>query len=399
MASVRHKSDPLNPVRTPVRKPVPSEQRGSNEIHKVGVRKALRPRREPYWGPPLARGRYVGFRKIADREGSWIARAREDDGHQRYKSLGIATPALDYDAACKEARRWFADLEAGVSDEAITVAQACREYVDDRRHQKGQTTARDAEMRFARTVYGTELGRRPLSKARTNHILTWRDSLLLGKASANRTLTTLKAALNLAVRRRRVSAIAAQEWGDVRPFRAAGKRRDLFLDLRQRRALLAAAGESALRDLLEAAMLTGARAGELVNATRSQFDARTGSMTFTGKTGPRTVPLGPPALVLFKRLSRGKLPAARILTRDDGKPWAHSDWDELVREAATAARLPSGTCLYTLRHSFITQALTDGMATLDVARLVGTSIGMIEKHYGHLVASAARERLALVRLL
>lgn len=399
MASVRHKSDSLSPVRILVRKPLPPEERSSNQIHKVGVRRALRPRREPYWGPPLARGRYVGFRKIAGGEGSWIARAREDDGHQRYKSLGIATGVLDYAAACNEARRWFADLEAGVSDEAITVAQACREYVEDRRREKGDASARDAEMRFARTVYETELGRRPLSKVRTNHILVWRDSLLLAKPSANRTLTALKAALNLAVRRRRVSAVAAREWGDARPFRAVGKRRDLFLDLKQRRALLAAAGEGALRDLLEASLLTGARAGELVNATRAQFDARTGSMTFIGKTGTRTVPLGPPAVTLFKRLARDKLPAARLLARDDGKAWAHSDWDELVREAAVAAKLPSGTCLYTLRHSFITQALTDGMATLDVARLVGTSIGMIEKHYGHLVASAARERLAQVRLL
>lgn len=399
MASVRHKSDSLSPVRTPVRKPSPPAQRGSNEIHKVGVRKALRPRREPYWGPRLAKGRFVGFRKIADGEGSWIARARDEGGHQRYKSLGLATAALDYDAACKEARRWFADLEAGVSDEVITVAQACREYVDDRRHEKGEASARDAEMRFTRTVYDAELGRRPLSKVRTNHILAWRDSLPLAKPSANRTLTALKAALNLAVRRRRVSANAAREWGDVKAFRAAGKRRDLFLDLKQRRALLAAAGEGGLRNLLEAAMLTGARAGELVSATRSQFDARTGSMTFVGKTGPRTVPLGPPALALFKRLARNELPAARLLARDDGKPWAHSDWDELVREAAATAKLPSGTCLYTLRHSFITQALTDGMATLDVARLVGTSIGMIEKHYGHLVASAARERLAEVRLI
>lgn len=376
-----------------------ANRQGSIAIHKAAVRKALRPRREPYWGPPLARGHFVGYRRIADGEGSWIARARGEDGHQRYKSLGLATAVFDYDAACKEARRWFTDLEAGVSDEAITVAQACREYVEDRRREKGEASARDAERRFVRTVYDTELGRRPLSKIRTNHIFAWRDSLPLAKPSANRTLTALKAALNLAVRRRRVSAIAGREWGDAKPFRAAGKRRDLFLDLKQRRALLAAAGGGALRDLLEAAMLTGARAGELVNATRSQFDARTGSMTFVGKTGTRTVPLGPPAIALFKRLARNKLPAASLLAREDGKPWAHSDWDELVREAAAAAKLPNGTCLYTLRHSFITQALTDGMATLDVARLVGTSIGMIEKHYGHLIASAARERLAEVRLL
>ena len=39
------------------------------------------------------------------------------------------------------------------------------------------------------------------------------------------------------------------------------------------------------------------------------------------------------------------------------------------------------------------------MPTLDVARLVGTSLAMIEKHYGHLALSTARERLAKVQLL
>ena len=83
---------------------------------------------------------------------------------------------------------------------------------------------------------------------------------------------------------------------------------------------------------------------------------------------------------------------------DDGKPWAHSDWDELVRAAAAKAELPAEACLYTLRHSFITQALMDGMSTLDVARITGTSLA-IEKHYGHLVMREARERLDRVRLL
>jgi integrase len=205
----------------------------------------------------------------------------------------------------------------------------------------------------------------------------------------------LKAALNLAVANRLVTASAVQEWRDVKPYKNAGKRRDLYLDLKQRRALLAKT-EGALKDLLEAAMLTGARAGELVKATRGQFDARTGCISFKGKTGPRTVPLSTPALTLFKRLAESKLPAARLLVRDDGKPWAHSDWDELVRDAAKAAELPEKTCLYTMRHSFITQAIQDGLSILDVARLVGTSVMMIEKHYGHLVHDVARERLAKV---
>ena len=118
-----------------------------------------------------------------------------------------------------------------------------------------------------------------------------------------------------------------------------------------------------------------------------------------GKTGSRTVPLSPPAVALFKRLSKGRAPGDLLLTRDDGKPWSHSDWDELVREAAAKAKLPPGVCLYTLRHSWITSALQGGLATLDVARLVGTSVMMIEKHYGHLVASATRARLAKVAML
>ena len=184
----------------------------------------------------------------------------------------------------------------------------------------------------------------------------------------------------------------------MEPIPGAYRRRDLFLDIEQRRALLKAAS-GAVRDLIEATMLTGARAGELVNATRRHFDKKHGAMTFTGKTGTRTVPLSPPAVTLFSRLAESKLPSAHLLLKDDGRPWAHSDWDELVREAAAKAKLPEGVCLYTLRHSFITTALTAGMTTLDVARLVGTSIMMIEKAYGHLVASAARERLAKVEIL
>ena len=111
------------------------------------------------------------------------------------------------------------------------------------------------------------------------------------------------------------------------------------------------------------------------------------------------MPLSPASLEHFFRLARDKLPAAYLLTRDDGRPWAHSDWDELVKDAATRAELPEGTCLYTLRHSFTTQTLVDGMSTLEVSKLVGTSLSMIEKHYGHLVNDTARERLAKVQMV
>ena len=41
----------------------------------------------------------------------------------------------------------------------------------------------------------------------------------------------------------------------------------------------------------------------------------------------------------------------------------------------------------------------DDPGSWDAVAAVGTSVMMIEKHYGHLVASAARERLAKVQIL
>lgn len=370
----------------------------AHELQKIRVRAALPPRREPYWGPPLARGRSLGFRKIDAETGSWVARMRNETGHKVYRALGYLSETNDYERAREAALEWFKAQDAGVLNAETTVAKACEAYVDDRKREKGDACAHDAKKRFERTIYGTPFGRIPLSKLRAPRVKDWRDRLGLSKGASNRTLTALKAALNLAVASRLVHSAAAQEWRDVKPYANATQRRTLFLDLKQRRKLLEAC-DGALHDLVEAVALTGARAGELVGATRGQFDARLKNITFRGKTGARTVPLSAPALALFNRLAKRKLPAAPLLTRDDGKPWAHSDWDELVRDAGASAKLPAGVCLYTLRHSFVTQAITDGMTTLDVARLCGTSVGMIEKHYGHLVADAARERLASVTML
>lgn len=112
-----------------------------------------------------------------------------------------------------------------------------------------------------------------------------------------------------------------REWRDRLRGRDGKRRRDLYLDLQQRRALLGVAA-GAIRTLIEGVVLTGARAGELVNATVSQFDPRTASMTFRGKTGERTVPLSPAAAVLFKRLAGARGSQARLFVRDDGRPRA-----------------------------------------------------------------------------
>jgi integrase len=402
-------------------------------------RDALSPRREPYWYK-LGRDRHLGLRRLSESSyGTWIARFRDEDGARHYKSLDECSDAFDFDVAKTAAEVWFRDLERGVSgqnDDGTTasIATACAAYVRVLCAGKRIGAARDAHMRFRRTVYGDtfdvtllpltrdsnltdlqlkraqkkkgapdahSIANTALAKIRGARLQEWHVGLTtagLSNASANRTLTSLKAALNLAVRSRMVNPSVALEWSEVAPLKGASRQRTLFLDLTQRKALLAQA-HGAIHDLLEATMQTGCRAGELVRARRSAFDARTRSLAVTGKTGPRTLPLAPQAQAVFTRFARDKLPSAYLFVRDDGKPWAHSDWDELVKEAAKRADLPAETCLYTLRHSFITQALLDGVSTLEVSKFVGTSLAMIEKHYGHLVANTVRDRMAKIQFV
>jgi integrase len=72
--------------------------------------------------------------------------------------------------------------------------------------------------------------------------------------------------------------------------------------------------------LIAGIAMTGARPGDLRKARRSQFDARTSSISFSAKGHPRKVPLPQAALPLFERLVKDELPNAWLFTRDDGKP-------------------------------------------------------------------------------
>ena len=96
--------------------------------------------------------------------------------------------------------------------------------------------------------------------------------------------------------------------------------------------------------------------------------------------------------------SRDKLPTAPLLSRADDKAWNKDAWKWPVKAAVGAAKLPDGTAAYTVRHSVISDLVHDGLDLLTVAQVSGTSVAMIERHYGHLrsnVAARALARLAL----
>ena len=82
-----------------------------------------------------------------------------------------------------------------------------------------------------------------------------------------------------------------------------------------------------------------------------------------------------------------------------GEEWTPQEWAPMVKVAAANAELPPDVVLYTLRHSWITDAIIGGMDPVTVARLTGTSLEMISKHYGHLAQDAARDKLAQINFL
>lgn len=333
-------------------------------------------------------------------------------------------PATTLEGAREAARRLSAEIDKHGAPLAVvtpkselTVADACRDYVTALEKDGRKTASDDARRRFERCLYGDKLGKVRLKDLHQDHIEAWRDRVEKGdlpplpvkrgrppvakplaRSSINRIRTTLVAALNHAVARRKASPDLAFEWNAVKPLKDAGQRRGLYLEREQRRALLDAA-EGPVRDLIECVALTGCRPGDPSLCLRSDYDGRTTSVRFRSKDHDRKIPLSPAATALFDRLAKGKLPKAHLFTQDGKKVWTPTDWSELVRDAAARAGLPAGVTLYTLRHCWITDAIVGGMDLLTVAKLAGTSLAMIEKHYGHLVQGAARDKLAQVQFL
>lgn len=366
-------------------------------IDKATARARLVARREPYWGAPLGvRGLYLGFRKATD-GGTWIARFQEGR-EKRYFSIG-RVEQLDYAGAVAAAEKWKATLDAGVdTKECETVADACRAYVADRRQEKGNGTADDAEGRFTRTVYGHSIGKVPLAKLRERNVKDWRAGLKMSDASSNRYLSALKAALNFAVSQRYVEAGKTIEWDSVKP-RAVSKRRDLYLDRDQRRALLDAMEADAV-PFFTALCLLPLRPQALAGLKVRDYNARTGMLSIHyDKAGAgRVIPVPDSAAALFRKQAKSKLPGAPLIAYVDGSHWHKERWKKPIKRAAALVGLTEETCAYTLRHSTITDLVTSGLDLLTVARIAGTSVMMIEKHYGHLQSATAKKALAALEL-
>ena len=136
-------------------------------------------------------------------------------------------------------------------------------------------------------------------------------------------------------------------------------------------------------------------------ATVGSFDKRLGVLTVgKDKSGQdRKITLPSATAAFFTEQAKDKLPAAPLFARFAGKEWNKDSWKYPFKDALVAAKLPANATAYTLRHSTITDLIAmHRLDTMTVAVLSGTSIAMIEKHYGHLLREHAAKALASLTL-
>lgn len=379
------------------------------DLSSVKQREALSSRREPYW-QRIRPGCFLGYRPSAkEGAGTWIARAY-DEQRRSYKLRAIGDFAefttRERFAAAKREAEIFAELvESGghAVKRPETVKEACEAYA------KSNT---EAEGRFRRHVYSDAIATVPLAKLRRHHLRAWRERLeakpaLVSRSKAgeqrtrdrspssiNRDMAMLRAALNKVLAAGAPDTDAA--WQEaLRAIRNADKQRTLYLDRKQRRALLSATPDEAAA-FVKALCTLPLRPGAVAGLNVGDFDKRTRELTIgKDKSGrPRRVVLPVGAAELFAAQAKDKLPAAPLFTRANGKRWDRETWKHPIAAAAKAAELPHGTTAYTLRHSTITDLVTAGLPLLAVAQISGTSAEMIERHYGHLDSQRASQALA-----
>jgi integrase len=387
------------------------------------ARLRLKKRREPYWRS-FSEGLAVGYRKGA-KGGTWIARHYTTEHGRRFHSIGTADDVADSDGvhvlsfaqAEEAARKWFAHLarhdRGEVKSGPFTVRECVEEYLAWlRAHRKSGYDGRHR----VHTHIVPSLGDIQCDRLTTTEIQRWLTDLadrparlrskkdakkpnLRGldksdpeavrrrRASANRTLTVLKAALNRAWREGKIPS--DEPWRRVEPFEQANAARVRYLTVAEARRLLNAC-ELDFRRLAQAALATGARYGELIALRASDFNPDSGTVHVrTSKSGRgRHIVLNDEGAAMFKALSAGKEKDAVMLTKADGSPWKAAHQARPMAEACKRAKIAPAVSFHVLRHTWASLAVMAGGPLMVVARNLGHSdTRMVEKHYGQLAPS------------
>jgi integrase len=394
------------------------------------ARSRLTLRREPYW-TVVSEGCALGYRRGA-KGGTWIGRFRDETGRQHYEALGAADDARDPDGlsvfsfaqAQAKGRAFFARKareiagDAAPSEGPYRVTDALDDYFKSyAKRGKGVSAALSAANLHIRPV----LGALPVAKLTTKRLRDWhhaiadkprqvrgkrgelpkdakqrsagRDAIRRRRATANRVLTVLKAALNHAWREGVVPS--DDPWRRVSPFKGVDAPVIRYLTEEEQRRLVNACSAD-FREIVRAALLTGCRYGELIALRAADYNADAGMLTVhASKAGmARHVVLTDEGCALFTALTAGRKGDAQIFLRSDGKPWGSSHQQRPLGEACARARISPAVSFHILRHSHGSTLAMRGVPMGVIAAQLGHSdTRMTEKHYAHLAPSYVAETI------
>lgn len=392
----------------------------SIKLDTVTARDALTARHAPYWFK-VRSNCHLGYRKtIATSMGAWIARFRnEATGKYELHSLGsldTITGARRYDEAIKLANQWFDHRSSGGVNTSIDVTEAWDRYIAKLTSEGRKEAAKDARARFRRWIEpDVKLSKTSIRKLTAGQVNDWRIKLTNTPAipqdkssssskprsasTLNRDMAVFKTVLNLALEDGHATTDAS--WRTkLKPVKNATKRRDCYLDIDQRRALIAHAPPD-LAILIRGMALLPLRPGAVAALIVGNFDKRLGVLTVgKDKAGQdRKITLPKSTCEFFSEQAKGKQPDAALCARENGVAWDKDSWKYPFKDAVIAAGLPAKATAYALRHSTITDLIViHRLDTMTVAVLSGTSIAMIEKHYGHLLQDRATSALAALSI-
>jgi integrase len=393
------------------------------------ARAKLPTRKSPYW-VSLAPGCALGYRKGA-KGGVWLAKIVHA-AVRREAALGPADDVLDpdgvlaigYAQAQLKAREWFETVTRPEQPaRPYTVRDAVSDYLDWFRA-TGRKSISETEASFNAFIL-PRLGDEEVSRLTAARIRQWHGEIATSpprlrtrpgqqqnlrdtsddpeaprrrQATANRILTVLKAALNHAWREGKTPTDAG--WRRVAPFREADAARVRYLERPECHRLMNACPEP-LRLLVRGALLTGARYSELARMRVADFHRDSGTLLVRrSKTGKvRHVELTAEGLDFFHEITAGRADSQYLFQRD-GKPWGKSHQQRPLVEACRAAKGISTASFHTLRHTYASLMVMDGVPLIVVARNLGhADTRMVEKHYGHLAGSYIREAIRSARAI
>ena len=384
------------------------------------ARRRLKIRGKPYYRA-IERGLHLGYRRLGGGQaGTWVARHYVGEQSYEVQKIGIADDVSDADGAAildfwqaqDAARKAMVERarRAHGKHGPVTVADAMDEYLaylDG--HKKSGDDARYRDRAHIRPTLGDiEVGKLTADRlrkwmadmAKTPARLRTREGLKqqyasldsaeakrARKVTVNRTLIVLKAALNLAWREGKVASNA--EWSRVQPFENVNTARIRYLTVAQAQRLINGCDPD-FRLLVQAALETGARLGELVALQVHDFNPDTGTLAIrTSKSGKaRHVVLTEEGAAFFKQVCAGRPGHATMLLRADGDPWGRAQQSPLMAVACKRAKITPSINFHGLRHTWASLAAMAGVPLMVVAKNLGhRDTRMVEMHYGHLAPS------------